>query len=56
MSGGTGEVYRVDWVPGTDLLHGTCHCGLEHRAEDPVRMWGWMLAHPQGHRTPEDEA
>ncbi|AQS66505.1 hypothetical protein [Streptomyces pactum] len=50
MSGRTGEVYRIDWLPGTDLLHGTCHCGAEHTAEDPVAMWDWMLAHPQGHR------
>ena len=50
MSARTGEVYRVDWVPGTDVLHGTCHCGAEHSAEDPVAMWEWMLAHPQGHR------
>ncbi|MGC9495602.1 hypothetical protein [Streptomyces sp. WG7] len=49
MSGRTGEVYRVDWLPGTDVLHGTCHCGAEHTAEDPVAMWDWMLAHPQGH-------
>lgn len=43
----SGEVYRVDWVPGTDLLHGTCHCGTEHTAQDPVEMWEWMLAHPE---------
>lgn len=49
MSGRTGEVYRVDWLPGTDLLHGTCHCGCEHTAQDPVEMWEWMLAHPRGH-------
>ncbi|NGN62331.1 hypothetical protein G5C51_00190 [Streptomyces sp. A7024] len=50
MSGGpTAEVYRVDWMPGTDLLHGVCHCGAEHVTEDPVEMWQWMLAHPVGH-------
>lgn len=43
------EVYRIDWLPGTDLLHGTCHCGREHTSQDPVEMWEWMLAHPQGH-------
>lgn len=43
------EVYRVDWVPGTDLLHGVCHCGAEHTARDPVAMWEWMLGHPEGH-------
>ncbi|GAA2107316.1 hypothetical protein [Streptomyces synnematoformans] len=50
MSGGPGtEVFRVDWLPGTDLLHGVCHCGAEHVAQDPVEMWRWMLAHPVGH-------
>jgi len=43
------EVYRVDWVPGTDRLHGVCHCGAEHDGQDPVEMWDWMLAHPVGH-------
>ncbi|OQD56208.1 hypothetical protein BM536_007745 [Streptomyces phaeoluteigriseus] len=52
MSSPTGEVYRVDWLPGTDVLHGTCHCGAEHAAQDPVEMWEWMLAHPEGHRPP----
>ncbi|MFD8568857.1 hypothetical protein [Streptomyces sp. NPDC059639] len=42
----SGEVYRVDWLPGTDLLSGTCHCGARHEAEDPVALWEWMLAHP----------
>ncbi|MFJ2813061.1 hypothetical protein [Streptomyces sp. NPDC087294] len=50
----TGEVYRVDWLPGTDVLHGTCHCGARHTDQDPVRMWEWMLAHPEGHTPPGD--
>ncbi|MEU4891020.1 hypothetical protein AB0B12_04500 [Streptomyces sp. NPDC044780] len=45
----TAEVYRIDWLPGTDVLHGVCHCGAERTAEDPVELWGWMLAHPTGH-------
>jgi hypothetical protein len=45
----TGEVYRIDWLPGTDTLHGTCHCGREHTSQDPIEMWEWMLAHPNGH-------
>ena len=45
----TAEVYRIDWVPGTDWLHGTCHCGAENSGQDPVEMWQWMLAHPEGH-------
>ncbi|MFD5271951.1 hypothetical protein [Streptomyces sp. NPDC058335] len=52
MSSPTGEVYRIDWLPGTDVLHGTCHCGAEHAAQDPVEMWEWMLGHPEGHRPP----
>lgn len=50
MSSPTGEVYRIDWLPGTDILHGTCHCGAEHAAQDPIEMWEWMLGHPEGHR------
>jgi len=52
----TGEIYRIDWLPGTDVLHGTCHCGAEHSAEDPIEMWEWMLGHPEGHtqRDPND--
>lgn len=50
MSSPTGEIYRIDWLPGTDILHGTCHCGREHTAQDPVEMWEWMLAHPQRHQ------
>ncbi|NUP50884.1 MAG: hypothetical protein HOW97_26770 [Catenulispora sp.] len=49
MSGQSAEVYRIDWVPGSDLLHGVCHCGAEHLASDPIAMWEWMLAHPLGH-------
>ncbi|MGW2326458.1 hypothetical protein ACWC5C_11890 [Streptomyces sp. NPDC001700] len=45
----TAEVYRIDWLPGTDALHGVCHCGAERSAEDPVELWQWMLAHPDGH-------
>ncbi|MBO1330654.1 hypothetical protein [Streptomyces sp. VRA16 Mangrove soil] len=44
MSGGA--VYRIDWLPGTDLLSGRCHCGARHEDQDPVAMWEWMLAHP----------
>ncbi|MEU9664344.1 hypothetical protein AB0E25_01935 [Streptomyces bobili] len=52
MSAATGEVYRIAWLPGTDVLHGTCHCGAAHAAQDPVQMWEWMLGHPEGHRPP----
>ena len=37
-------------MPGTDTLRGTCHCGAERHAEDPVELWEWLLAHPQGHQ------
>ncbi|MET7880046.1 hypothetical protein ABZS52_24335 [Micromonospora profundi] len=47
----TGDrVYRIHWVPGTDTLRGICHCGAERVAEEPVELWEWLLAHPQGHR------
>ena len=49
MSTPTGEIYRIDWLPGTDVLHGTCHCGAERTDQDPVEMWEWMLGHPEGH-------
>ncbi|WP_203645643.1 hypothetical protein [Streptomyces sp. SID14478] len=47
------QVYRIDWLPGTDLLDGRCHCGARHTCQDPVAMWEWMLAHPDH---PEDLA
>ncbi|WP_067134944.1 hypothetical protein [Microtetraspora malaysiensis] len=49
---GGGAVYRVDWTPGTDVLDGTCHCGARHFSEDPVELWEWLLAHPEGHHPP----
>ncbi|WP_188195231.1 hypothetical protein [Nonomuraea sp. SYSU D8015] len=47
------EVLRVVWLPGSDLLLGTCHCGATHVAEGPIEVWEWLLAHPIGH-TPQD--
>ena len=36
-----------NWLPGTDRLRGTCHCGADQRGgEDPAVMWQWLLAHP----------
>ncbi|GAA2102845.1 hypothetical protein [Actinomadura alba] len=43
------NVYRVVWVPGTDRLRGECHCGAEKEAQDPIEVWAWLLAHPDGH-------
>jgi hypothetical protein len=42
-------VVRIEWLPGTDTLVGTCHCGAAHEAQDPVSMWEWLLGHPEGH-------
>ncbi|MEQ4717410.1 hypothetical protein [Nonomuraea sp. B19D2] len=51
------EVLRVIWLPGSDLLLGTCHCGATHVAEGPAEVWEWLLAHPVGHMAPStDEA
>jgi hypothetical protein len=49
------RIYRVHWRLGTDLLVGVCHCGAEHEAEDPVALWEWLLAHPDGHGPPVPE-
>jgi hypothetical protein len=38
--------YRVEWIPGSDWLRGACHCGAVTEAEDPARIWDWLLAHP----------
>ncbi len=40
------SVYCVDWLPGADRLLGTCHCGAVIVADDPVRLWEWLLSHP----------
>jgi hypothetical protein len=46
----TGDrVVRIEWLPGSDTLVGTCHCTARHEAQDPIAMWEWMLAHPEGH-------
>jgi len=44
--GAVTAVYRVDWMPGTDRLRGTCHCGATGEAADPAVIWQWLLAHP----------
>lgn len=46
-------VFRVRWLPGTDVLLGTCHCDAQHEGQDPAEMWDWLLAHPD-HPAPED--
>ncbi|GHF25721.1 hypothetical protein GCM10017786_69880 [Amycolatopsis deserti] len=49
-------VYRIHWKLGTDLLVGVCYCGAEHESEDPVELWEWLLAHPDGHDGPAEPA
>ena len=46
------RVVRIEWLPGTDTLVGTCHCAARHESGDPVSMWEWLLAHPDGHDAP----
>ena len=43
------RVYRIHWVLGTDRLRAVCHCGAERLFEEPVELWQWLLAHPDGH-------
>jgi hypothetical protein len=45
----SGAVFQIVWTPGTDDLLGVCHCGAEHVGQDPVEVWSWLLAHPDGH-------
>lgn len=43
------RVYRIHWMLGTDQLRAVCHCSAEREFEDPVQLWEWLLAHPDGH-------
>ena len=43
------SVVGVLWLPGSDRLEGTCHCGATTVAEGPVEVWAWLRAHPAGH-------
>ncbi|GLZ02603.1 hypothetical protein Acsp03_00700 [Actinomadura sp. NBRC 104412] len=46
--------FRITWVPGSDRLHGICHCGADRVSEDPAELWTWLYDHPVDHRpTPE---
>ncbi|MEU6788020.1 hypothetical protein ABZ912_53265 [Nonomuraea angiospora] len=45
---------RVVWLPGSDLLQGTCHCGAAYVADGPVEVWEWLLGHPTGHNPTTD--
>jgi len=49
----TGDrVFRIHWVPGTDRLRAVCHCAAEREFDEPVALWDWLLAHPEGHGAP----
>lgn len=50
------RVYRIHWVLGTDQLRAVCHCGAERVFDDPVELWEWLLAHPDGHHAPATPA
>lgn len=47
------RIYRIEWLPGSDRLRGTCHCGATIEGQDPLSMWQWLLAHP-AHPGPGD--
>lgn len=51
----SGDIVRITWLPGTDRLDGSCHCGARHVCQDPTAMWEWMLAHPDHPPTTEEE-
>jgi hypothetical protein len=34
-------------MPGSDTLTGVCHCGAEKRADGPIEVWEWLLAHDE---------
>ncbi|MEV6346508.1 hypothetical protein [Actinoplanes sp. NPDC051851] len=42
----TDRLLRVAWLPGSDRLHGECHCGAASESDDPIAMWEWLSAHP----------
>jgi hypothetical protein len=46
---GATVTYRVDWVLGTDRLLGHCRCGAQRESDDPIELWQWLTAHPEGH-------
>jgi len=43
------NVVRIVWLPGSDSLEGTCHCGATRVADDPIELWNWLLGHPIDH-------
>jgi hypothetical protein len=45
------RVVRIHWVPGTDRLLAVCHCSAQREFDDPIELWDWLLAHPDGHQS-----
>lgn len=43
------RVYRIHWVLLTDRLRAVCYCDAERIFEEPIELWEWLLAHPDGH-------
>jgi hypothetical protein len=50
------SVLRVVWIPGSDQLLGTCHCGATRVADGPVEVWDWLTGHPVGHEDADTKA
>ena len=48
-------VFRVVWLPGSDLLRGYCWCGTWRDSEDPVELWEWLVEHPSTHAGGPDD-
>ena len=48
-------VFRVVWLPGSDLLCGYCWCGASRTDEDPVELWEWLVDHPRTHARGQGE-
>ncbi len=42
--------FRVEWVPGSDTLRGTCFCGAACTEQEPASLLDWLQGHPDGHR------
>lgn len=41
--------FRVEWLPGSDQLLGTCFCSAQRVGSEPNEVWDWLLAHPDDH-------
>jgi hypothetical protein len=43
------HLFRIEWLPGDDLLVGVCFCGAQQTDDEPKPLWAWLFAHPDGH-------